>query len=102
MRVFAVRIRRARARHFDTGFFHQFNNALCAAVGSVKGDKITALGFVPCAETFKFRVQFFQNSVEMGFDDCGVLCHQVENSLRVLEKSDVTHLIEFIRSDELI
>ncbi len=57
---------------------------------------------MPRAKPFKFGVKFFQNRVETGLDDRGVPFHKIKNALRVLEKSDMTHLIEFIRTDELI
>ena len=102
-RVVSIRIGRARARHHDARILGERQRTLGKAGGRVHGDKVAALGRVPArnAERLDLTLERFDDHVELRLHDFGVLFHQREGVLFVLEILDVAQLVHLVEADGL-
>ena len=99
--ILSVRMGGSRRREHDPCFLGQSNHALGAALAYLKANEIAAFWVGPgdVRNVRELLGEYVEHLVKFGCDQRSLLVHQALNACTVLEKPNMTQLIDLVRTD---
>lgn len=100
-RVLAQREGGAGRGQHDAGLLGQLHHAAGQAIGHVEADEVAAGRLRPgChAPLAEFLLEHFDDLVELGLEDGGVLLHQRLQAVLVAQEAHMAQLVDLVRAD---
>jgi len=96
--IFPVWMRRSGWSQRDACVLGESDDPLGTALGNIQTDEITALGLGPChrREMGKLLSEDIQHSLKLRRDEGFMSVHQLQNACLVLQKANVTQLVDLV------